>query len=452
MQIPIMSGVTARDGAFAESYPVNLEPRARDSGVSKGQLVSTRGAIQTATGYGIGRGGISWNGVLYRVSGSRLVRIAADNTVTDLGDVGSDGRPCGFDYSFDKLGIRSAGKLFYYDGTTLTQVTDPDLGTVEDMVWIDGYWATTDGTSLVVTNLLDPTAVDPLKYGSAEQDPDPIKAVLKWREELYALGRHTIQPFTNVGGLNFPFAVVSGATIPYGCISASAKCMVGGNAFAFIGGARNEPLGLFAVSGGSAERLSNLEIETLLATEAEPEKIELEARLFGDESYILIHLAAQTIGVAIQPSKAVEQGAWFILDSDGPYRPRHAVWCYGKHCVDDLSGSALGELSSSTAKHFDASPDWLVSSALMFNEGDAFQVDEVEITGQFPLEPSAVFFSMTRDGVVWSNEIARRLTGRRDERVVWRPGLGVNTLAGFKWRGKGKVALSRADARGEVMA
>jgi hypothetical protein len=87
---------------------------------------------------------------------------------------------------------------------TLTQNTDPDLGTVLDVVWVDGYWMTTDGEFLVVTDLTNPLAVDPFKYGSSEVDPDPVKALLKVRNEVYALNRHTIEAFDNVGGCGLP--------------------------------------------------------------------------------------------------------------------------------------------------------------------------------------------------------------------------------------------------------
>jgi hypothetical protein len=103
------------------------------------------------------------------------------------------------DYSFDRLAIASGGRLYYWNGT-LTQVTDPDLGVVLDVVWVDGYFMTTDGESLVVTELSDPTQVNPLKYGSSEVDPDPVVALLKLRNEVYALNRNTIEVFDNVGG------------------------------------------------------------------------------------------------------------------------------------------------------------------------------------------------------------------------------------------------------------
>ena len=44
-------------------------------------------------------------------------------------------------------------------------MTDLDLGVVLDFCWVDGYFMTTDGESLIVTELTDPMAVNPLKYG-----------------------------------------------------------------------------------------------------------------------------------------------------------------------------------------------------------------------------------------------------------------------------------------------
>lgn len=450
-QLPIMSGMVVKDGSFAASYPVNLEPRALDTGVSKGQLVTTRGATSMGTGPGIDRGGIDWNGTLYRVMGSSLVRVTSAGVTTTLGDVGSDGKRCGFDYSFDRLAVRSAGKLYYWNCTALTLVTDTDLGTVLDVVWMGGYFVTTDGTSLVATELLDPASIDPLKYGSAEEDPDGLTGVLKYNEELYGLGRYTIQAYQNVGGLNFPFQVIQGATIPYGCIAANAKCMVAGT-FAFVGSGRNEPLGIFVLAGGTAGRISDKDIEALIAAEPDPTLIELEARKFGEESQIIMHLSAQSIGIALHTSGVADQGAWFVLQSGrfAPYRVRNAVLSYGKQWVGDTASAALGVLSDSDAAHFGAMPDWQFDAALLYS-GGGICLDEIELVGQFPTVPTAIFLSLTRDGVQWSGEASRILTGQRDERVVWRPAVRFPQLGSARWRGTGRVAIARAEMQAEQL-
>lgn len=452
MQVPIMAGTKAL-GGFSASYPINLEPRAIASGISQGQLVSTRGAVVLATGPGIDRGGIEWNGTLYRVMGSKLVSVTEGGAITELGEVGNDNGTCGFDYSFDRLAIRSAGKLFYWTGAVLTEVTDADLGDVFDMLWMDGYFVTTDGSYIVATDLLDPTSINPLKYGSAEEDPDMVVGLLKYREELYAVGRYTIQVFSNVGGLNFPFTVQNGAMIPYGAVGPRAKTLVGGT-FAFVGGGRGDPLGVYVYSGGTAERISSREIDDLLAAHSTPGQIEMEARNFAGESHLLIHLEKLTIGIALNASGEAQQGAWYVCQSGrfGPYRLRNAVYCYGKHIVGDTQTAQLGVLSAEVETHFGEAPDWQFDTAAMFNDGKGFVVQEIELFGQFPTTENAVFLSMSRDGVEWSNEVARVLTGRRDERVVWRPNVRVPSFGVFRWRGSGRVALARAEVGGEALA
>lgn len=449
VQIPIIKGVTVQDGAFAASYPVNLEPRALESGVSAGQLVSTRGAVTKATGPGADRGGIEWNGTLYRVMGSKLCSVTSAGAITELGDVGTDGRLCRFTYSFDRLAVRSAGKLWYWNGTALVQVTDPDLGTVLDVDWMDGYFFTTDGEFIVATELLDPTSINPLKYGSAEEDPDPVKGVRKYAEELLAIGRHTITPFDNTAGLNFPLSPVQGATIPYGAVAADAFTLCAGT-FAFVGSGRNEPLGLFIGANGTAARVSDKAVEDLLNAEPDPSRIVLECRSFGQETQLYIHLAAVSIGISLRTSAVAEEAAYFLAHSGqfDPYRVRSAVWCYGEHWVGDTDSSALGVLSDTTEKHFGDEAHWRCDAALMFKDGQGFGADEIEVFGQFPLAEGVVFLSITRDGAVWSPEVAVRLTGRRDQRVIWHPGVHFYTLGAFRFRGNGRVALSRAEMRG----
>jgi hypothetical protein len=131
--IPLLSGVAGSEtGEFVQTYPVNLEPVIIDSKISKGQLRAAPGAIQLGTGPGVDRGGIFWNGTLFRVFGTKLCSLTADGAVTQIGDVGAGAR-CAFDYSFDRLAIASGGLLWYYtvDGG-LVQMTDADLGPVVD--------------------------------------------------------------------------------------------------------------------------------------------------------------------------------------------------------------------------------------------------------------------------------------------------------------------------------
>ena len=138
MQIPILNGIYADNTPeLRTSYPVNMVPVPKKSGISNGFLRPSDGIVANGTGPGTDRGGINWNGICYRVMGTKLVTVASNGTVTTLGDVGGPvNELVTMDYSFDRLAIASGGRLYYWNGV-LTQVTDQDLGLVLDVVWVD---------------------------------------------------------------------------------------------------------------------------------------------------------------------------------------------------------------------------------------------------------------------------------------------------------------------------
>ena len=116
MQVPILSGIfTDNEPSIRNSYPVNLVPVAQENGISNGYLRPGDGIIEKGTGPGVVRGGINWDGVCYRVMGSKLVSVAENGTVTTIGEVGGTDANVSFDYSFDRLAIASNNNLFYYD-------------------------------------------------------------------------------------------------------------------------------------------------------------------------------------------------------------------------------------------------------------------------------------------------------------------------------------------------
>lgn len=450
-QVGIQSGVTLLDGAFAQSFPVNLEHSTINSGLSEGLLETTRGAVQLTTGPGKDRGGIMWNGIMYRVMGTKLVSVIG-STVNVLGDVGGTG-PARMAYSFDRLAIASDGLLFYWNGATLTQVTDPDLGAANDLAWIDGYFATTDGEFVIVTELLDPSQIDPLKYGSAEADPDPITGVEVLNEELYALGRNSIQVFRNVGGIGFPFQVIKGATIPFGCISAHAKARVI-DTIAFVGGGREEPLGVFVLTGGTAQRISTREIEELFIG-VDESLIELEARRFGEDDHLILHTPNGSAMLKVRAASEIGGRVWSYLHSGrkGAYRLRYAVWDGTRHVVGDYTSNALGVLSDEIAEHFGQKTEQWFDAGLLFNDGRGIIVQEIELFGQFPLgRPSNVFLSATRDGQVYSNEVSRNLVGLREQRCIWRPCVRMPYISGWRFRFTDRVAIARCEVQAEPLA
>lgn len=450
MQIPILSGIyTDENGDVRTSYPRNMMPIAAPNGVSNGYLRPADGIVQFGTGPGIDRGGIHWNGACYRVMGTKLVRIDSLGNATTLGDVGGSGLVT-MDYSFDRLAIASGGSLFYWNGSTLTQVTDPDLGTVVDFCWVDGYFLTTDGTFLIVTELNDPLSVNPLKYGSSEIDPDPVLGIYKLRNEIYALNRYTIEVFDNVGGSLFPFARINGAQIQRGVVGTHAAALFMDN-MAFLGSGRGEAIGVYLGANSQSQHISTTEIDRILSTytEAQLSTVLMESRLLDGQWLLYIHLPDRTLVYNGTASQAMQSPVWFELVSSltetGQYLARHFVYCYDQWLVGHPSSAVHGRIVENISTHWGQPVAWEFGTQMIYNEAKGAIFHELELValpGRVALGANpAIWTSYTLDGETWSQlrPCNTGSIGNRGKRIRW---LQCGTMR--QWRAQRFQGISDA--------
>lgn len=468
MQIPILNGIYADNAPdLRTSYPVNLVPVPKDSGISKGFLRPGDGIVANGTGPGIDRGGINWNGVCYRVMGTKLVTVASNGTVTVLGDVGGPVNTLvTFDYSFDRLAIASGGRLYYWNSSLgLVQVTDPDLGVVLDVVWVDGYFMTTDGEFLVVTELSDPTQVNPLKYGSSEVDPDPVVALLKLRNEVYALNRNTIEVFDNVGGEFFPFQRVEGAQIQKGVIG-TFGCCVFVETIAFLGSGRNEAPGIYLGANAQAQKISTQEIDEILLqyTEAQLATVKLEARNDKAHEHLYVHLPDRTLVFDAAASAVLSTPVWFCLTTStvgfSQYRARNMVYAYDKWLVGDPQSSNIGFLVDNISSHWGQIVRWEFGTLIIYNESNGAIFNELELvslTGSVALGIDAIITSSySLDGKSWSQDkgIRTGTNGNTRKRLAWFQQGHMRNWRIQRFRGDSQAHLSfiRLEAQIEPLA
>lgn len=469
VQIPILNGIyadTAPD--LRTALPVNLMAVPKASGVSNGYMRPGDGVVEIGTGPGICRGGIVWNGGSYRVMGTKLCLFDAGGTATVLGDVGpgaigaSD--QCKFDYSFDRLAITSGGRLYYWDGS-LQQVTDPDLGVANTVIWIDGYFMVTDGEFLVVTDLNDPFAVNPLKYGSSEIDPDPVVALIKLRNEVYAINRDTIEVFDNVGGALFPFQRTVGAQIQKGSIGRDSCCLYA-DTIAFLGSGRNEAPGIYLAANGSAVKISTQEVDQLLLdyTEAQLERVLLEARNDRSHQLLYVHLPDRTLVYDAAASKELQEQVWVELTSAiagySQYRIRNLLWVNNAWQACDTATGKVGNLTRDRGSHWGDRVRWQFGTSIIYNENAGAIVQRLELvalTGSIALgfHPS-ISTSYSTDGVTWSQprSINVGCIGERAKRLVWfRQGnMRQWRIQRFEGNSDAHISIMRLDAQLEPLA
>lgn len=462
--ISILNGIYTDEAPdFRTSYPVNLVPVPKDNGISKGYLRPAAGVVQNGEGPGVDRGGINWNGICYRVMGTKLVRVDDDGTIAILGDVGSGGQ-CTLDYSFDRLAISSGGRLYYWNGV-LTQVTDPDLGVVLDFIWIDGYFMTTDGENLIVTELLDPTQVDPIKYGSSEVDPDPINGILKLQDEAYAMNRYTIEVFQNIGGEFFPFQRISGAQIEKGSVG-TYTCCVFGQFIAFMGSGRNEANSIYLGQHAQSLKIATREVDQILQTFTENELALciMEEKVDKGHQTLLVHLPDRTLCYDFNASKDLQVPVWYSLTTTlvgfEKYQARNLVWCYDKWLVGNPLDNQVGFLDDDVSTTWGHDVRWEFGTTILYNEDKGaifYELELVALTGRVALDSDPMIStSYSFDGETWSQpkSIRAGVKGNRKKKLVWlqQGFMGDWRIQRFQGDSQSHLSFSRLNATLEPLA
>lgn len=470
MQIPVINGIYTNESPdFRTSYPVNLIPVPKENGISQGYLRPARGIIKLADVSGVDRGGINWNGICYRVVGQSLISIDANGNITIFGPIpGSE--TVTIDYSFDLLSIAANKSLYFFDGSVITQNTDSDLGDVIDQLWSDGYFITTDGESLVVTELNNPYSVNPLKYGSSEADPDNVVSLLKLRREIYALNRYTIEVFENIGGDLFPFSRIEGAQMQRGCVGTHA-CDVFMQQIAFLGGGRNEPCAVWIGLNGQTSKISTREIDQILRlyNESELSDVVVEALTDNGHMNLYVHLNDQCLVYDGAASSVMQEPIWYILSSGDDayagkykvnrYQAKNHVFCYNKWIVGNPLYPVLGIMSDTISSHYGNVTGWEFGTTIIYNEGMGAIIHELELvclTGRVSIgKKPTIWTSYSVDGEVWSNEKPRSAGnfGQRNKRIGWLQQGSMEHWRIQKFRGDSdcNLAIARLEAKIEPL-
>lgn len=455
MQVPIVSGIyTDAAGDFRTSYPENMVPVPKENGISQGYLRPADGIVEYATGPGTDRGGVMWNGVHYRVMGERLVSVSSAGVVTDLGAIPGTSR-AKLVYSFDRLAIAASSALYYYKDGILEKVIDSDLGLVEDVLWADGYFLTTDGVNIVQTELADPEAVNPLKYGSSEANPDGIQCLLKIRREVYAVNRFTTEVFDNVGGDFFAFQVVPGGQIEKGAVGRHSACVFD-DSIAIVGSGFNEPPAVYLVSNGQSVKISTQEVESILKelSESDLETVYAESKADRYHQNLMIHLPDRCLVYDLAASKVMQQPVWHVLHSGNvdraEYRARGFVYANGEWIAGDPTTAKLGRLTNELSTHYGQTIGWAFGTQVLYGDGLGAIVHSLELvslTGNTALGVNpTIWTSYTLDGQTWSMEkgIQAGKQGERSKRLQWRGQGQMRHWRAQKFRGTSDTRISFA--------
>jgi hypothetical protein len=448
-QIPIISGIYSDASAdYRTRYPHNLVPVPKNTGQNRGYLGYTDGIEKEADAEGESRGGL-WNERQrrqLRVIGETLHEVLENGSLINRGSIAGSGRVT-MTYSFNSALIVGNNRAWIFDNNSvLTEITDADLGEPIDGVWIDGYYVFTDREFILHTELNDETAIEPLKYGTAESDPDGVSAVGRVNNELAAFGRHTTEFFDNVGGTGFAFQRIESARLEKGVIGTHAKAKVG-SGYIFVGGGRDENVSVWTMP--NLQKVATREIEEKLAefTESELSTITMDQYSRGAHQFVIINMPdGEKLVLDVASSQALGQPAWHTRSWDA----QHPVFAYGEWWV--AGANAIGKLAKQ-GKEWGQEVERFFEVPIIYADNQPFIINRLELSSlpgrTSSAYPTTIGISHSSDGVVFTPEKWQSLgaRGQFDTRVVLRRQGKVKQYRNYRFRIKDgdRAAFHRLD-------
>ena len=411
--------------------------------------------------------GAVWNenqALHFRQTGTTFVTVDADGVSATLSAAVTGTEPVALPYSFNTQGLVADGKFYLYSvATGFDEVTDPDLGSPIDCVWVDGYYFFTDGDYLYHTDLADETAIDPLKFATSEFSPDPTIGVgLTTDNKVIAFNRYTTEYFINQANAQFAFTRLPSRNVNAGIVATHGKVQINGVWYC-CGNSKGSALTIYRLDTGGITDLANRQIGKILQqyTDSDLANMVMESRQVDNYQYLIVHLPNETLLYNFTIGQAAGNDmAWSYLASDtnqlatipyrginGVYDPRRAQWVYGDRYTAELS-----YLDMSVATHLGDIAQCAIYTPFIYLE--TASIDELEIDtipGFTSTDDADVFLSLTYDGVTYGTEatVAYGAPSAYTQRFIARRLGYIDRKFGMKfgWASRSRMAFATSTLR-----
>lgn len=388
------------------------------------------------------RGSWSVDGLPFFVNGTTLNSVSSSGVVTAIGTIEGTNRVWMADNGTTLVIVVPGGKAYVYDGSTFSQITDPDYQTSDTVIFYRGFFVftTTDGKQLFVSNLNQPLIFDALDFGSAEGDPDRIVTQVLDHDELSIIGERTTEVFRLVGGVGFPLAIIPGAYTEKGAASKYGAVKFD-NTYLFIGGGVNELPAIWRqTSNAQATKISTDAIDNEIQKFTKEEIAEAFTMTYSAKGQILAIFTFNSTRIpgktfVFNGTASALAGAlvWFELQSgvtDAQWRVNSITKAYGKLLLGDDQSGNVGELADDIYTEYDnlifrqaAMPPFSANGTALFaGEFEATFESGVGLTVGQGSDPIVRMDFSDDGGRTFSSEFSRTIgkIGEYGQRSIWR--------------------------------
>lgn len=221
---------------------------------------------------GAGQGCVNWNGVIYAIVAGTLYKFSG-TTPTSIGAVDATGGVYTFTTTLGtspKLVMNNGVKAYFYDGTTLTQITNVNFPTTKlrkGLAYLNGVtYVITQDAYIQGSGANDPSAWDPLNSILAQIESDQGVAIAKQLVYVIAFKTFSVESFYDAGNpTGSPLGSVQGAKISIGCKTADSVRDMDGTLY-WISQSKSGSIGVMQLSQTKSDTISTASVERLIQT------------------------------------------------------------------------------------------------------------------------------------------------------------------------------------------
>ena len=388
----------------------------------------------STTGYA--RGQFVWNDSLYQVRSQSLIKITDTDTgafsviSNDIAGTADIVTAVGFNTA---VIVVKGGRIYTLDKTdTVARIdTGSNFEPCDAVTHINGrfvYIPTNGANPAFFSDIGAAGTVQAASFFDAEELPDQNTTAFNLRNTLYIAGTDSFELFRDTGASPVPFQRLNGARIDYGYIGG---LMAYADTYAFIGREKDLDAGIYAISQGKADKISNPAIDLILSGYT---LAELETAVGNRIKWRGYDLATFTLP---NDSFGFYKGQWFIISSikDG----EDVQWSAG--FVTQFNGSyfsaaneKIGKFSGVNTEYGERIPRVI---DIPFQEPDndwfACQSVTIGVSQGYNASVGTVGLALSRNNMEYGPLIYRDLgaLGGYGAHLDWNPPGGLGAYDGF---------------------
>lgn len=402
----------------------------------KDKILSRPGITQITTTDKVARGQFVWNGALYQVVSTDLIKIT--NTTTGafivIGTIaGTEVIETAMGFNDTVIVVKGvAGAIYTLDTSdTLTDISgNANFAPCTDVAHIDGrfVYIPFDGDPAFFSDVGAAGTVQVLSFFDAEELPDKNNSVFNFDNTLYIGGTDSFEQFRDTGASPNPFGRITGARLSNGYIGGLIEY---NETFLFLGREKDQDFGIYAIGEGLAPKISNAAIDLVLTTYTQEE---LAAAIGGRFKWRGYDIATFTLA---RDSFGFYAGNWFVLDTvfDGVSKP------WGGGFITQFEGQYFTAFEDKIGVFARVNTDYgnsitrIIDTAFEQEDNDFFTCQSIElgISQGFSTTAGSVAIFLSKDNVTYGQPLFRNLgvIGEYSHHLTWNEPGGMGAYDGF---------------------